>query len=387
MKSITRPFAVLLAASSFLLPQMLQIARAQPDETAPKTANPPTVDAQKAMDEAMKTTLDKLRTMTVEEMRAYTREMQEEMLRSQLSRQGFNDLEMQEIVIDFLHQQDEARQSTRIAAARLRDALMNAQMTGAKPQTSPEQWMILLAALHNAADTERERRTRATEKLSQTLKLNEQPRLDATLRLAGVIGDEIWYIGDAFSGMSALSTLPLPAAQPKFSAAEFDKGAQMGLEFGKKFATMTPEQIRDYLREIQADALRKILTANGFSEEKMQITVLDFVRTETAARAEIRLLAARLRDAAANPQADEWNLLQLSVQMQTAKDNTIARLAVATDELGKKLGLPEKPRLIALLHLYGFIGSETQSFADALTSGSAVALLPTPAEIKALPAQ
>ncbi len=385
MKLITRSFRMVcaLCATTFLLPQ---IVRAQPNDTAPKAANPPAVDAQadaqKAADAALKEALDKLKNMTVEEMRDYTRTMQEEFLRSQLSRQGFNDLEMQEIVIDFLHQQDAARQNVRSAAAQLRDALTKPDTT-ANLQTPPEQLTNLLAELQKAAADEQVRREQASVVLAQTLKLDERPRLDATLRLRAIIGDEIWYFGDAFSGMSGLATLPLPAQQKKLSAADFDKAATMGAEMGKKFAAMTPAQTRDYLREIQETALRKILTDNNFAEEKTQNAILDFVRAQTAARGEIRLVAARLRDAAANTDADDWKLLQLMTSLQSAQDTERARREAATEELRETLNLDANPRLNALLHLYGLIGDEAWSFADALISGSAVAVLPTTAEIKA----
>ena len=381
MKFITRSLALLLVASSFLLPQIVQ---AQPNDAAPAIVNPP--DAQKAMDEAMKTMIDKFKKMTPQELRDYVRESQEEMWRSQMVRQGFNDLEIQEIVLNFLHQQDAARTDIRAVAARLRDALANTDAT-INTKTTPEQLTILLEELQKAADLEQKRRDKATTELYQTLKLDERSRLDATLHLRGIIGDEIWYLGDAFSGMGALGTLPVPEQKPEISAAELDKGAQLGLEMGKKFATMTPAQMRTYLQEAQERTLRAVLTANGFQDETVQNAILDFVHAQNSARSEIRLLAARLRDAAANPNADELQLQQLMAQLQSSNEQEIARRATATDGLQQTLDLQKNSRLNALLHLYGFIGDEAWNFADVLTSGSAIALLPTPAEIKVAPAK
>ena len=378
MKIFTRSLATLFISATVLSPQ---IVRAQPQEVPPPVEAPaPLPDRNAAAEKAMQEMMDKFKAMTPDQMRDYMRDMQENMLRSQITQQGFNDLELQEIVVNFLRQQDASRDELRAVAARLRNAL------GDK-NTPTEQFAPLLAELQKAAAAQQVRREQASAELEQTLKLDEQPRVEAMLHLNGFIGDELWSLGDLSIGIGAVNSLPVPDTNQHELDEALEKGAAMGREIGEKIARLTPAQLRDYLREIQEKNWRETLTRYNFSDLKTQNLIIEWLHEQDQARREIRLVSARLRDSIANIDTDGFKLLQLMSRWQNLAENESARRSEASAQLSQDLNLAANPRLNALLHLYGIVGDEAWHFGSALTNSFTAVILPTPAEIKALPAK
>ena len=375
MKNFTCSF-FLICALGFTALTLPQIGRAQPADPAPKA---PVVDARKAADKAMQEMIDKFKKMTPEELRAYTLEMQEEMLRSQLSHQGFNDLELQEIVINFLRERNVQRKNVRAAASHLRDAVKDAKTPG-------ENFAPLLAQLQAVADEEQVQRQKASDELAHKLKLAEHPRLEAMLHLNGFIGDEIWYLGDSTVGISAVNGLAFADSIPEINEQELNKGAAMVREMGENInlARMTPAQIRVYLYDLEEKRLRGVLSEAGFGDEKTQKVIFDWLRAQEVARTEIRFVAGTLRDAIANPNSTDFTILTLIGRWQGLADEEETRRENSILQLHQTLELDNQPRLNALLHLYGIVGDETWRFGDALVSQFALAILPTKDEIRAL---
>ena len=204
MNFFTRSLKIVALVSIFALPQ---IVLAQPDETAPKAANPPAQDLQQeAMDKAVqegRDTIEKIGKMTPAQIRDYLQEIQEKTVRTLLVQSEFNDLELQEIVVDYLRQQNLARAPVRLVAARLRDAIAD--------KNTPEATLLqLMTQWKKASDQEQQRTEDAALELRETLKLDERPRLDAVLHLYGLIGNEAWYLSNALGSMSGLGMLPTP---------------------------------------------------------------------------------------------------------------------------------------------------------------------------------
>lgn len=177
-----------------------------------------------------------------------------------------------------------------------------------------------------------------------------------------------------------------PAAEDVQKKA-LDKAMEEGRETIEKVAKMTPAQIRDYMQEIQEKTVRTLLVQSEFNDLELQDIVIEYLRQQNLARAQPRLIAANLRDAIADKNTPELKLRQLMAQWQKASEQEQLRSEDATLELREILKLDERPRLDAVLHLYGLIGNETWSVSNALGGMSGLALLPTPQEIKALPAQ
>ena len=109
--------------------------------------------------------------------------MQEELARTLWTQNGFTDLELQEVIVDYLSEQNRARWDVRILGARVRDDIANKNVDDA-------QLSLLMAQWQKTGEEEKTRSEDATLALRETLKLNEHPRLNAVLHLNGLIGDE-----------------------------------------------------------------------------------------------------------------------------------------------------------------------------------------------------
>ena len=375
MKVFTWSFATLFIATAFLTPQ---IARAQPNEAPPQTEVQARVQERNAAAErAMQEMVDKFKKMTPDQLRDYDREMRENALRSNMTDQGFNDLELQDIVINFLRQQEASHGDLRAIAVRLRDALDD-------KNTPTEQFAPLLAELEKAAAAQQVRREQDSAKLAQTLKLDEQPRVEAMLHLNGFIGDEMWSLGDSSNGIGAVGALPVPDAELQFDPDGMKKAATKGREIFETFAAMTDEQYRDYIRKNKEDRWRETLTHYGFGDDKTQNAILAWLRAQEEARGEIRVISARVRDSIAKLDTDNFKLLQLLAHWQELAANESVRRTQASAQLRQTLNLDANPRLNAFLHLYGIVGDEAWQFSNALSSNWSLTVLPTKDEIRAL---
>ena len=133
--------------------------------------------------------------------------------------------------------------------------------------------------------------------------------------------------------------------------------------------------------------MRTLLTQTDFNDLELQEIVINYLRQQNLARTQPRLIAARLRDAIADKETTEVQMSQLLSQWQKASDKEQQRTEDAAFELRQTLKLDERPRLDAVLHLYGLLGNETWYMSNALAGLSTLSLLPTPQEIKAVPAK
>ncbi len=186
---------------------------AQPAEDAGKGANPPnTADAQKAAaDKAMaeaRKGMDKVMAMTPAQLRAYMDQLAEQQLRTLMTANGLNDLELQEKVVLYTRAQSASRTKVREAGARLRDALMD-------KKSSKELLASLLDEYTTAAEAERERRDKAEGALREDLEIKTNPRLEGVLQLYGIIGDDSWFSGGMLGGVASIAMLPQAAELPK----------------------------------------------------------------------------------------------------------------------------------------------------------------------------
>lgn len=186
--------------------------RSQPVEGEGKAQNPTAADAQKAaIDKAMaegRAAMQKILVMTPAQRREYVDQIAETQLRTLMTANGLDDLEVQEQVIVYTREQGVARAKVREAGARLRDAL-------ADKASTKEAMASLLNEYRAASEAERTRRDQAESKLREDLELSQNPRLDGVLQLYGVIGDASWFTGGMLSGMGAIATLPMPGELPK----------------------------------------------------------------------------------------------------------------------------------------------------------------------------
>ena len=202
MKIFLCSLVTLLVATSFV---SLPNAHAQPLEDAGKAHNPTAADLRKAATEqAMaqgREVADKVAQMTPAQLRDYLQELQEELARTLLTQNGFTDLALQELIVDYLREQNRARWNVRVLGARVRGAIANQNTTEVELSQLMAQWQ-------KTGEEEKIRSEAATLALRETLKLGEHPRLDAVLHLNGLVGNEGWLMSNALFGINGLSLLP-----------------------------------------------------------------------------------------------------------------------------------------------------------------------------------
>jgi hypothetical protein len=118
-----------------------------------------------------------------EQMEQRMAQMREQNVRTMLIRAGFTDTALQDAVVAFVQDQDKAANSLREQATKLRELLGNQAATDAQTAT-------LLNDLHAAADTEKDRRTKAEAALDTKIGYTKKPKLEAILTIMGIVGDE-----------------------------------------------------------------------------------------------------------------------------------------------------------------------------------------------------
>lgn len=113
-------------------------------------------------------------------------------LRDSLGRAGFGDRALQDAVLDFIEEQDLAREEVRAAAAECSRALDNYQLDNPEVQ-------VLLDAFQAAAGRVQAKREALLAQLDAQTRFSTNPRLKTFLTLRGLIGTE---------GQLVSSTLP-----------------------------------------------------------------------------------------------------------------------------------------------------------------------------------
>jgi hypothetical protein len=183
--------------------------------------------------------------LTPEERRQANATARERGLRSLLAEAGFEQKDVQDAVVAFVNEQDQAREPLRDQAAKLMDTV-----TGAA--TGDALVPGLLAELRKNVAAEKERRKAAETALDAKINYSKQPRLEAILTVLGIIGDEAVSLesGNAFSsvmmrrqnGWGGMGNWGSAAMRPVI----------------ERFQKMTPEQRRQMF-----DSFRKQFDGNA----------------------------------------------------------------------------------------------------------------------------
>jgi hypothetical protein len=174
---------------------------AQPQQNRPANQVPRQQPSQQQMQQAMEQA-QRLMQMTPEQLQREMLKMKEQLVRSELTRAGFNDPQLQDRVWDFLQEQETARQPVREAATKI--------YLGIEPKGTPvtdAEMEALLNGYQAAVEAESARRETALADLDAQISYSKSPRLRAVLTLYGYIGDQAWFTGDTLMGASVIGTL------------------------------------------------------------------------------------------------------------------------------------------------------------------------------------
>lgn len=109
-------------------------------------------------------------------------------IRQQLANAGYTDVALQDAVVNFFKVQEAAKTTLQEQWRIIKRAVQSHTVTQAQMAT-------LLNDFRAAVEAEKERRDAAYRTLSETLKLSENPMLDALLMTMGVTGDESAFAG------------------------------------------------------------------------------------------------------------------------------------------------------------------------------------------------
>lgn len=104
-------------------------------------------------------------------------------MRGMLTQSGFPDKALQDAVIDFVNEQDQAGMTVQDKTRAVAEALRN-------PAVTDTQMATLLVEWRAAAQAEKTRRAEALKGLDAEIGYSKKPRLDALLSIGGIIGDE-----------------------------------------------------------------------------------------------------------------------------------------------------------------------------------------------------
>ena len=131
--------------------------------------------------------------MNADQMEQAATQMRGQQVRRMLNRSGVTDEAVAQQVENFVSAQAQATRSLRERARALHDALGDDTSTDAQIRT-------LLSALRTAAAGERDRRRQALRSLDAATGYSRNPRLEAALTLAGIIGDESSLLNGSLGG-------------------------------------------------------------------------------------------------------------------------------------------------------------------------------------------
>jgi len=177
---------------------------------------------------------------------------------------------------------------------------------------------------------------------------------------------------------------PVAGADKK---ANMDKALAAGREAAEKLMAMTPAQQREWMLQLQEQQVRLLMTQHGFNDMELQEIVSTYLKKQHEARAPIRLRAALLRDAIADKKSSDEAITALLQEHAKAIDVERERNKQEAHDLATELNLEKKPRLHALLQMWGVIGdSGFLSGAPFMGASTALAFLPSPDEAKQMAA-
>lgn len=177
-----------MLASAVLLSQMALVARAQPDlNEAPKGENP-----------ASRVRPDRP---------ANGMGVPDEAIRKMMEMGGVPDVATQDAVLEYMKEDVEARRPLRDLGMKLFQALRAGDV-------DDDQMLALVMDYRAAQETEKIRREEAQEALDEKVDFSRNPRLEAMLLLAGLIGDGSGLVGaGGYNPRIAAPPAQGPAAQ------------------------------------------------------------------------------------------------------------------------------------------------------------------------------
>lgn len=156
--------------------------------------------------------------MTTEQRDLMARQQREFGWKMTLTAAGFTDQALQNDIAAFGEAQEKGRESLRTVTRKLTDAMRNGEAKDAALGVLLNDWRA-------AVEDEKARRTAAEKTLDAKIGYSKKPKLEATLRLIGLIGDEA-----ALSGISAntSTTMSGPGGQGGFGGGFGGQGGGFG---------------------------------------------------------------------------------------------------------------------------------------------------------------
>lgn len=151
---------------------LAQTGWAQPDNEAPKAENPPDVARPQRQGQGGGAGFN----------RADMQKRMEEGMRQMLRQAGVDDAPTQDIILDYVRADFEARAQLREQGNKLFQAVRNGGVTD-------DQLLALITDYRAAQQAERTRREKAETDLDAKVHFSKNPKLEAMLLLGGMIGD------------------------------------------------------------------------------------------------------------------------------------------------------------------------------------------------------
>lgn len=137
--------------------------------------------------------------MTPEQRREAVRKGITDIVRGSMNRMGYTDAAMQDDVLAYAFEEEDALQVVRDKHREVVTAIM------ANPNDD-ETIVKLMADLRAAIEEAKEKRTATIKALDAKIDFSSKPRLEAFLSLSGITGDESLFIAGIFGNiMSAMS--------------------------------------------------------------------------------------------------------------------------------------------------------------------------------------
>lgn len=125
-----------------------------------------------------------------------------------------------------------------------------------------------------------------------------------------------------------------------------------------EWENMAPEDRERVMRKFAEDRFREGLTNAGFTQDSLQDAAVDFLRIVEADRRSIREKGGRLRGAVADGSSDA-QIATLMTDLRRAVADAKSRRDRGRKELNAKIRFTKKPKLDAILSLYGLGGDES----------------------------
>lgn len=183
-----------------------------PEETIPVVPAAPVApvapnEQQQKIARDMADNMARMMSLTPEQVAQEFLKIKQQLVRTSLGRAGYETPEVQNDVLQFLNEQEQARVAVRRAAAQIYQSI---EPKGARPQGEPvgqNQMFGLVNDYLAAVQEEKARHAQAEIALDARIHFSDDPKLRAVLLLNGYIGEAGWFTGDTFMGASIIGSL------------------------------------------------------------------------------------------------------------------------------------------------------------------------------------